>query len=309
MLAFLLRRLAAAAVTLLALSMVTFGLGALAPGSPVDALLGEKADPHKVAVLRKQFHLDDPLPVRYAAWLGGCLRGDFGTSFARREPVGPAIVRRYPVTVRLGLLAALLAVLIGCPMGALCAVRAGTWIDRLGITLSLTGVSVPTFVSLPILVLIFSLGLRWFPVTYDNQDWQLLLPALALGARPAALLSRMTRLSLIEALSQDYVRTARAKGLSWATTLIRHAGKNALIPVLTVLGTSVGYLLGGSFVVESLFGIPGVGELSVSSIPARDYPVIQAVTLLGATVFIVINLLVDLLYGTLDPRLRAAGSA
>jgi peptide/nickel transport system permease protein len=303
---FLLQRVALAVVTLWLLSMVTFALGALAPGGPVEVMLGQHAAPAAAAALKHEFGLDRPLPVQYATWIGRFVRGDLGVSYRDRQPIAPTLAERYPVTAHLALLAGLFAIVIGLPLGLVAALRAGSWIDRVATTVALAGVSIPAFVALPLLVLLFSLRLHWFPVTYEREWWHLLLPAAALGVRPAALVARMTRASFMEALSQDYVRTARAKGLAWGRTVVRHAGKNALIPILTVLGTSVGYMLGGSFVVESIFAVPGVGEISVSSIPARDYPMIQAVTLLAAAVFMAVNLLVDVLYGFLDPRLRAA---
>jgi peptide/nickel transport system permease protein len=303
---FLGRRLLYAVATLWVLSLIVFVMGALAPGGPVEAKLGQHASQEAVDRLKHQYGLDQPLPEQYVRWLGGVLRGNFGESFRDDQPVGKILLERYPITVRLGLMAAVIAVLFGVPLGLAAAVRSGTWIDRFATTLSLVGVSAPAFVILPLLVLLFSLRLRWFPVTYDREWWHLLLPALALGARPAALVARMTRASFLEALGEDYVRTARAKGLSWPATVLRHAGKNSVLPILTVLGTSVGYMLGGSFVVESIFSVPGIGEISVMSIPARDYPMIQAVTLLGAAVFIFVNLAVDLLYGLFDPRLRVA---
>jgi peptide/nickel transport system permease protein len=305
---FLLQRLALAVLTLWALSFITFTLGALAPGGPVEIILGQRASAERVAQVKREFNLDQPLLQRYGLWLRDVLRGDFGRSFFRnREPVTKVLMERYPVTVRLACLAALFAAVVGVGLGLTAALRHDTWVDRLATTLSLTGASVPAFVILPLLVLIFSLRLRWFPVTYDNGNWwEFVLPAIALGTRPAAMIARMTRASFLETLGQDYVRTARAKGVSWGRTVFRHAGKNALIPILTVFGTSVGYMLGGSFVVETIFGMPGIGGISISSINERDYPMIQAVTLLAAAVFIGVNLLVDLLYGFIDPRLRAA---
>jgi peptide/nickel transport system permease protein len=305
---FLLQRAALALVTLWLLSVVTFALGAMAPGGPVEVLLGQHADPAAAAQLRKDFGLDQPLYVQYGRWVSGFVRGDFGTSYRDRQPVRRTLQERYPITARLALMGGFFALCAGVPLGLVAAVRAGTWIDRVATTTALAGVSIPAFVLLPLLVLLFSLRLRWFPVTYEGEWWHLILPAVALGARPAALVARMTRASFLESLGQDYVRTARAKGAGWVRTVVAHAGKNALIPILTVLGTSVGYMLGGSFVVETVFGIPGVGGMSVTSISERDYPVIQAVTLLAAAVFIGVNLLVDLLYGLLDPRLRAAGA-
>jgi ABC-type dipeptide/oligopeptide/nickel transport system permease component len=298
-----------AVVTLWALSIITFLMGALAPGGPVEVILGQHASPQAIAQLKREYGLDRPLPVQYADWITRAVRGDFGESFRDRQPVARTLLERYPITVRLGLMAGVFALLAGVPLGLAAAMRPGSWLDRLATTLALTGVSVPAFVVLPLLVLLFSLRLRWFPVTYDGQWWHLLLPAIALGTRPAALVARMTRASFLEALSQDYVRTARAKGVSWARTVLRHAGKNAVIPILTVFATSVGYMLGGSFVVETIFAVPGIGEISVKAIGERDYPMIQAVVLLAAGVFIGINLLVDVLYGFLDPRLRVGAAA
>lgn len=307
-LAFLVRRLLWAVLTLWVLSVVTFLLCSLAPGGPVEVLLGQHANPIAANALRHQLGLDLPIWVQYVKWIGGCLHGDFGVSFIHNFKVARVLSTRYPVTATLALYAAVFAVVVGVPLGLIASLKPGSWVDRVATTVALAGVSVPAFVVLPLLVLFFGLQLRWFPVTYEGEWWHLILPAIALGSRPAALVARMTRASFLEALSQDYVRTARAKGLDWRATLIRHAGKNAIIPVLTVLGTSVGYMLGGSLVVETLFAIPGVGGMSITSISERDYPVIQAITLLAAAVFIGINLLVDLLYGLFDPRLRTAAA-
>jgi ABC-type dipeptide/oligopeptide/nickel transport system permease component len=305
---FLLQRLLWAVATLWVLSIVTFVLGALAPGDPVEARLGQHASPEVLAQARREYGLDQPLPVQYGRWLWNFVRGDMGVSYRFREPVAARLATGYPITAALALLGGGVALLVGLPLGLLAALKQGSWLDRLATTAALTGVSVPAFVALPLLVMLFSLRLKWFPVTYEREWWHLLLPALALGLRPAALVARMTRAAFLEALGHDYVRTARAKGLGWGRTVLRHAGKNAAIPVLTVLGSSVGYMLGGSFVVETLFAVPGIGGISISSIQERDYPMIQAVTLLAAGVFIGVNLLVDILYGFLDPRLRVAAA-
>ncbi|MFN3652884.1 MAG: ABC transporter permease [Armatimonadota bacterium] len=305
---FMLRRLGQGVATLAALSLITFCLAALAPAGPVEVMLGQHADPEQVRSLKKEFGLDQPLPVQYGRWVAGFLTGDLGKSYRDRQPVAQTLAVRYPVTATLAGMAGLYALLVGFPLGLAAALRPGSWVDRAATTAALAGVSVPAFVMLPLLVMLFSLRLKWFPVFYNGEWWHLILPAIALGTRPAALLARMTRASFLEALSQDYVRTARAKGLDWFRTVTWHAGKNALLPVLTVLGVSVGYMLGGSFVVEYIFGIPGIGGMSVKAISERDYPMIQAVVLLGAALFLVVNLVVDLLYGLLDPRLRAAAA-
>jgi ABC-type dipeptide/oligopeptide/nickel transport system permease component len=298
---FLAQRLGLALLTLWLLSVVTFLLGASAPGGPAEVVLGQRATAEAVAAFNRERGLDQPLPVQYGRWVWAFARGDLGTSLIRDEAIAETLRDRYPLTARLAGLAALMAVSLGVPFGFVAAVRPGSWLDRVATTTVLAGVSVPAFVVLPLLVMLFSLRLGWFPVTYDGEWWHLLLPAAALATRPAALIARMTRAAFLETLGQDYIRTARAKGL------LRHAGRNAFVPVLTVFGTSVGYLLGGSFVVETLFGVPGVGGISVTSISERDYPMIQAVTLLGAALFICVNLAVDLLYGIFDPRLRVAG--
>lgn len=305
MLRYLAGRLLFSLVALWVLTLVTFILGAMAPGGPVEVILGQHADPAAIARLKKERGLNDPLPVQYGRWLGGVLKGDFGISFRDQQPITPTLKERYPVTVRLALMAGLFALLAGGILGLAAALRPGGWIDRTATFLSTTGISLPAFVVLPLLVLLFSLRLKIFPATYGGELWHLVLPAIALACRPAALIARVTRAAFLETLEQDYVRTAKARGAGPLRVLIRHAGRNALIPILTVLGASVGYLLGGSFVVETIFAVPGIGEISVASIPARDYPMIQAVVLLGATVFILTNLLVDLLYGLIDPRLRA----
>jgi peptide/nickel transport system permease protein len=306
---FLLQRLLFSIATLWALSVVTFLLAALAPGGPVEQIMGQHADPQEIARLKHEFGLDRPLLVRYVDWITGFARGDLGISYRTRDPVARTLIDRYPITARLAGIAGIYALITGLTLGILASLKPGSWLDRVATTLALTGVSVPAFVILPLLVLVFSLRLRWFPVTYEGEWRHLLLPAIALGTRPAALIARMTRASFLDALSQDYVRTARAKGLDWGRTVVVHAGKNALIPVLTVLGTSVGYMLGGSFVVETIFGIPGIGSISIDALNSRDYPMIQAVVLLAAAVFIVTNLVVDLLYGLFDPRLRVAAGA
>lgn len=308
MIRFLAQRLGLAVITLVLLSLVTFVLGALAPGGPAEVKLGQRATAEAIAAFNRQQGLDRPLPERYLKWAGNFVRGDWGVSLVRDEPIAETLRERYPLTATLAAFAGGLAVLVGIPLGFIAALKPGSWLDRAATTTALTGVSVPSFVILPLLVLFFALRLDWFPATYEREWWHLLLPAIALAARPSALIARMTRASFLETLGQDYVRTARAKGVSWLGTLVRHAGRNALIPILTVLGTSVGYMLGGSFVVETIFAVPGVGEISVKSIAERDYPMIQAVTLLAAAVFIGVNLLVDLLYGFIDPRLRAAGA-
>ena len=303
------RRCLLAIPTLLLLSALTFFLGLLAPSDPVTIMLGQHANEAERVRLRHEFGLDRPPTVQYADFVWHALHGDFGRSYTTRAPVTHMIQGLYPATVRLAGYAMLFAVCAGVPLGLLAAVRQNSLLDRLCVGASVFGLSLPTFVVGPALLLVFAVGLRWFSVAFAGRPIDYLLPAIALGSRPAGLIARMTRSSMLESLRQDYVRTAFAKGLSRGAVLLRHAFRNALTPILTVMGTSAGYLMGGSFVVETVFGIPGIGRLSIDSIKEFDYPVIQAVTLLGAVAFVVINLLVDLLYGVIDPRIRTASPA
>jgi peptide/nickel transport system permease protein len=295
LLKYALYRLALAVPTLVLLSALTFFLGLLAPSDPVTIMLGQHANPAEVARLKHEYGLDRPALVQYGDYLWDALHGDFGVS--------------YPATATLAGYAILYALLVGLPLGFLAAARQDTWVDRLAVGASVLGFSVPNFVLGPILVLIFAVQLHWVPVAFRGYPIDFILPAIALGNRPAGLIARMTRASMLEAIRQDYVRTGLAKGLTWRRVLVRHALRNALVPILTVVGISAGYLMGGSFVVETVFGIPGIGRLSIDSIKQFDYPVIQAVTLLGATAFVLINLGVDLLYGFIDPRIRTAAPA
>jgi peptide/nickel transport system permease protein len=303
------RRIGLAIPTLVLLSALTFFLGLLAPSDPVTIMLGQHADAQARQRLRHEFGLDRPPLVQYGDYLWHALHGDFGRSYTTREPVVGRLASLYPATLTLACYAIILAVCVGVPLGILAAARQNSLLDRLCVGLSALGLSVPTFVSGPILILVFALGLGWFHVAFTGRPVDFLLPAITLAARPAGLIARMTRASLLDAIRQDYVRTALAKGLSFGAALRRHALRNALVPILTVIGTSTGYLMGGSFVVETIFGIPGIGSTSITSIMEYDYPVIQAVTLLGAAVFVAINLLVDVLYAFIDPRIRAAAPA
>lgn len=308
LLRYVLYRLALAVPTLVLLSALTFFLGLLAPSDPVTIMLGQHADPAQVARLQHEYGLDRPAVVQYADYLWGALHGDFGVSYSTRRPVTERLAPLYPVTATLAGYAILWALLVGLPLGFLAAARQDTWVDRLAVGVSVLGFSVPNFVLGPILVLIFAVNLHWISVAFAGRPVDFILPAIALGSRPAGLIARMTRASMLEALRQDYVRTGLAKGLPRRRVLVRHALRNALVPILTVIGISAGYLMGGSFVVETVFGIPGIGRLSIDSIKQFDYPVIQAVTLLGAVAFVLINLGVDILYGFIDPRIRTAAA-
>jgi peptide/nickel transport system permease protein len=315
MLRFVGTRLLLAVPTLLAISFLVFFAGFLSPGDPVDIILDQRASPEAKARTRAAYGLDRPPLVRYGDYVWGIVsRGDFGRSyFNNGEPVVNIIKRGFPSTALLATTALLLSLAVGVPLGILAAVFANRAPDRAAMTAALAGVAIPSFVLGPILVLFFALRLGWLPILgFSLQDprrmgWEFfVLPAVVLAARSAALIARLTRSSMLEVLRQDYIRTARAKGLSGGAVLFKHALKNAFPPILTVTGTTFGYLLSGSFVVETFFNIPGLGNQSIASILRRDYPVIQGMALLLATIFVLVNLVVDILYGVLDPRARVA---
>jgi peptide/nickel transport system permease protein len=303
---FVLGRLALIPPTLLLLALVTFFLGYLSPSDPIEIMLGQHAAPAAAARLRHEYGLDRPPLVQFGAYIGNALRGDLGRSYYDQKPVAQILAEGFPATLALALAAAVIAVLVGVPLGILAAARQDTWLDRASMSLALVGVSVPAFVIGPLLIYLISTRLRLLPVAQWGTARDLLLPALTLGSRPAALIARLTRASMLDSLRQDYVRTAFAKGLAAPRVILLHAFKNAVIPTLTVIGTSIGYMLGGSFVVETIFRVPGIGYMSIEAISRRDYPVIQGTTLLLATLFVLVNLAVDLMYGAVDPRIRYA---
>jgi peptide/nickel transport system permease protein len=306
---FILHRLALLLPSLFLLTLVTFLLGAMAPGDPVEILLGQHANPEAAARLRRELGLDRPLPAQFVAYVTGVVHGDFGVSYYDRRPVAETLARGFPATLQLGLTAIGLAVVIGVPLGIVAAAWGGTRVDRGAMALALLGTSVPTFVIGPLLIAVFAMQLGWVPVAQWRDPVDVLLPALTLSIRPAAMIARITRASMLEALGQDYIRTALAKGLSRIRVLLLHGLKNAFLPTLTVIGTAAGYLMGGSFVVETIFRVPGIGALSIEAIQRRDYPTIQAATLLLAVCFVLIHLLVDITYGFLDPRVRQGREA
>ena len=306
MLRFILHRLGLAVLSVWAVCTITFLIAAFAPGDPAEIAAGQHSDKAALARIRHEFGLDRPLLVRYGAYLWDGLHGDLGKSFYTREPVTAFLQRGLPNTALLATAAIIIALLVGVLVGLAAALRPNTFLDRLLMTSVLVGVTLPNFVLAPILILLIALKLGWLPVAGWGDPSFVVLPAIVLAARPAALIARMTRSSLLETLKQDYIRTARAKGLSPGTVLFKHALKNAFLPVLTTAGISFGYLLSGSFVVETVFAIPGVGKASIDSISQRDYSVIQGTTLLLAVIFVGMNLLVDLAYALLDPRLKVA---
>jgi peptide/nickel transport system permease protein len=306
-------RLLALVPMLLALSVASFALVHVIPGDPALVMMGGEGTPQAVEELRRQLGLDRPLHVRYLEWLGRLVQGDLGQSLYNRTQVSEEMLWRMPTTLSLVTLALLLAIAIGIPAGLLSAAFRNTWIDHAARLLTLVSLSLPSFWLGLMLIILFSLWLGILPIVGYEPITQggvakaipfLILPSLALGTHLAALLTRLTRSSMLEVLSQDYVRTARAKGLRDRVVLTRHALRNALIPLVTVIGINMGILLGGTAVVETVFVLPGVGQLVVRSLYNRDLPVIQGLILYVATVYVVINLVVDILYTYLDPRLR-----
>jgi ABC-type dipeptide/oligopeptide/nickel transport system permease component len=297
-------RLATGVPTLLAVSLCVFLVVRLIPGDPARLLAGDFATDTIVNELRQHWRLDDPLPVQYAAYLGGVLRGDLGRSIATSTPVLPELRERFWRTLELAVAAITVSAMLGIAAGIVSAVRRSSFIDYLATALALTGISTPIFWSGLVLILLFSVTLEWLPAGGSGTLRHLVLPAVSLGLFGAGVLARQTRSGLLEVLGQDFVRTARAKGLPERLVVVKHALKNALIPVVTVLGDQFGRLLGGAILTETVFSWPGMGRYLIEAIAQRDYPAVQGAILLFAVAVVLINLLVDLSYGLLDPRVR-----
>ncbi len=304
MIRFLIRRLILTIPVLFGVATLVFSLIHLVPGDPVVAMLGETAAPEDVARLRRQLGLDRPLPVQYAAFLGGIARGDLGTSLRTNQPVVSAITDRMPATFELAIAAMLVAIVVAIPLGIIAAVRAGTHVDHAATTVALVGISMPNFWLGPLLAILFAVQLGWLPVSGRGTAAHLVLPALTLGAPLAAVLARITRASVLEELRELYVLAARARGVSRARAVLRHAFRNSLIPIVTVLGLQFGAVLTGAVITETIFAWPGVGRLLIQSITARDYPAVQGCILLIAGTYVTMNLMIDVVYGFLDPRIR-----
>jgi ABC-type dipeptide/oligopeptide/nickel transport system permease component len=283
---------------------MVFLLAHIFPGDPVAQMLGEGARADDLQQLRHALGLDVPIPVQYARYLKGVVHGNLGESFRFQQPVTKVILDHYPATLELAAVALGVCILIGIPAGVLAAHKRGEKTDHAVGVLTLGGLSLPNFALGPVLMLVFSVNLGWLPVTGRGGISHLILPAFTLGAALAAILTRMVRTSVIEELSADYVRTARAKGVSEAGVLFRHALRNALIPILTILGLQFGALLAGTIVTETIFSWPGIGHLTVQAILARDYPLLQGCILLIAVSYVVVNLLTDMVYALVDPRVR-----
>ncbi len=312
MTAVIIKRLIGMIPVLFLVSLIIFLIIHLTPGDPAVTMLGEEATPEKLTLLRHQLGLDQPLPVQYGIWLVNVLHGDLGRSVRTNQPVIEALGERLPPTVELTILSMIISLIIAMPAGIISAVRRNSASDLVSTTLALLGISMPSFFLAILLIFVFALKLRWLPpigFTPITQDWVanlkgMVLPALTLGTGTAAVISRQLRSSLIEAMNQEYIRTARAKGLSERMIILGHGLKNALIPVITIIGLQVGALLGGAIITETIFVLPGVGRLVVDSIFARDFPLVQGAVLFLALIYLFTNLAVDLLYVFLDPRIR-----
>ncbi len=304
MLRFLARRLVLTVPVLLGVATLVFSLIHFIPGDPALAMLGETASPEDVAELRTRLGLDRPLVEQYGSFLGGVLQGDLGTSLRTSQPVSQAILERLPATIELAAAAMIVAILISIPLGIAAAVWRGTSIDHGAMTLALLGISIPNFWLGPLLAIVFAVELGWLPVSGRGAIGHLILPAISLGAALAAILARMTRATLLEELREQYVQAARARGASRARAVIRHAFRNSLIPIVTLLGLQFGAVLTGAVITETIFAWPGIGRLLIQSIGFRDYPLVQGCILLIALTYLAVNLLTDLAYGVLDPRIR-----
>lgn len=301
---FLVRRLLLTIPVLFSVATLVFSLIHFVPGDPVQAMLGESASPQDVAELRARLGLNRPLYVQYGAFLKGLSTGDLGTSLRTSQPVAAAIAERLPATLELALAAMIVAVAVAIPLGIIAAVWAGRRVDHVATTLALVGISMPNFWLGPILAIVFSVSFGWLPVSGRGTWAHLVLPSLTLGAPLAAVLARMTRVALLEEIRELYVLAARARGVSFARAVLKHAFRNSLIPIVTVLALQFGAVLTGAVITETIFAWPGVGRLLIQSISFRDYPLVQGCILFIAVTYVSMNLLADVLYGWLDPRVR-----
>jgi peptide/nickel transport system permease protein len=309
---YLVRRILATIPVMGVVAVIVFLLLHLAPGDPAALIAGDFATAEDIARIGKQLGLDRPLHIQFVAWVGQILRGDLGTSIFSHLPVTRLIRQRVEPTVVLSVTTLVIAVGLAVPIGVLAAWRARSWVDRLVMALAVCGLSIPVFVLGYLLIYLFAIQLGWLPVqgyvSLTEGVWpclrSILLPSLALGSIYMALIARITRASLLEVLEEDYVRTAHAKGLSALTVVVGHALRNASIPIVTIIGVGLTLLIGGVVITESVFAIPGIGRLTVDAILRRDYPIIQAVILLSSGVYVMVNLVIDLVYTVLDPRIR-----
>ncbi len=304
MLRYLVRRLLLTIPVLFGVATLVFTLIHLVPGDPAQSMLGEGASQEEIAKLRASLGLDEPLLAQYRSFLAGVVRGDLGSSFRYNTPVTTQILDRLPNTALLAVAAMLVAIAFAIPLGILAAVYRGTAIDHAAMATALAGISMPNFWLGPLLAILFAVWLGWLPVSGSGSVWHLVLPSVTLGAALAAILARMTRASLLEELRELYVLAAQARGLSRGRAVLRHAFRNSLIPVVTIIGLQFGAVLTGTIITETIFAWPGVGRLLIQAINFRDYPLVQGCILFISVTYVAMNLITDLTYGFLDPRIR-----
>jgi peptide/nickel transport system permease protein/oligopeptide transport system permease protein len=305
MLTWILRRILAVVPVLFGVTLAVFSMLFLVPGDPVKMMLAEfVTNPDQVAQMRAQLHLDEPILKQYGRFVVNAARGDLGTSIRSRRPVTTEIGENVASTAQLAVAAMLVAIAVGVPLGLLAALSRNSWLDVASMGTALLGVSMPSFWLGLLLIFVFSLHLAWFPATGGGDIAHLILPSITLGTIAAAIIARLTRSSMLEVLGQDYVRTARAKGLGGFSVVARHALKNALIPIITIFGLQFGNLLAGAVIVETVFSRPGLGRLIVGGILSKDFPLVQGTVLFVATIYVLINVLVDVAYAYADPRIR-----
>ncbi|WNC13843.1 nickel ABC transporter permease [Brevibacillus brevis] len=301
---FILQRFGSGLIVLLGISLFSFALIHLIPGDPIRIMLGENATAEQVHALREQLGLNRPLAAQYVHYMSSVLQGDLGTSFKTGRPVLTEIMERFPATVKLAASGMLLAILIGITMGILAAKFKDTLLDFSAMSIATLGVSVPSFWLGILLIMLFTVKLGWFPIAGGTGLRDLVLPAVTLGVLASTVISRLTRAGMVEVLSFDYIRTARAKGLGEGAVLFIHAFRNAMIPVVTIVGLQIASLLGGTVIIERVFDWPGLGSLAISAIASRDFPLVQGIILFIGVMFVLINMLVDVLYSVIDPRIE-----
>ena len=301
---YLVKRLLQAIGIILCISAITFFMPNIVPGDPVRIMMGDMADEATIETVRHNMGLDRPVVEQYFSWLGGMLTGDFGSSYTQRKPVGMLMGQAFQVTAALALAAYVFALVLGLIIGVVSAAKRGTWVDKTLMSLSIFGISAPVFWVAIILQIIFALHLHLFPLSGIKTPVYFVLPTVALGVRYAASIARVTRTSMLEVLSQDFMRTAEAKGLAYWVIVIRHAMRNALIPIITIAGTQLGDIFTGSILIESIFSMPGMGKMMLDAINARDLPLIQGGVMYIALICVVVYFVVDVLYAVVDPRIR-----
>ena len=304
MLRLLLTRLSSTAIVVFGVVCLVFMLIHLVPGDPVDVMLGENAQMADREALRESLGLNRPIGEQLVTYIGNLLQGDLGQSLHSRTPVSSMILERLPATFQLALVSLIVSCLIAFPLGIIAALNRGKAWDKAAMGISLLGVSIPNFLLGPMLILFFSISLGWLPVSGKSGPASMILPAITLGTALAAVLSRMIRSTLLEVLNDDYIRTARAKGLSYLRVVIVHALPNAMLPIITLLGLQLGVLLGGAVITETVFSWPGIGKLTIDAITKRDYPVVQGCVLLISISYVLVNVFTDIIYGWIDPRIR-----